>query len=68
LFFHRYLAAHAQEAAKMNSMPLPTSPRRMMAIVGPLIGLVSGVLIGLLALAAGKLINSPVLPADKTMA
>jgi hypothetical protein len=37
------------------SMPMPGSPRLMMALTGPLIGLVSGSVLGLFALAAGKL-------------
>jgi hypothetical protein len=69
LFFDRYVAGHAQEAAMMKSMPMPDSPRLMMALVGLLIGLVSGVLIGLLALAAGKLIKQrPLAPTIKTAA
>src|SRR5262245_18885648 len=58
VFFHRYLANHPQEAAMMSSMPAPDSPRLMMAMVGPLIGIVSGALIGLLALLARKLLGS----------
>ena len=38
-----------------QSMPLPNHPRLVMAMTGPVVGLVSGVLIGLLALAAGRL-------------
>lgn len=69
LFFERYVAGHPQEAAMMKSMPLPDSPKLMMALVGLLIGLVSGVVIGLLALAAGKLIKQrPLAPTIKTTA
>jgi hypothetical protein len=57
LLFDRYIATHAQEAAMMNSMPAQTSPKLMMAIVGPVIGLVSGAIIGLFAVIAGKLIK-----------
>jgi hypothetical protein len=52
--FERYLENHAREAAMMTSMPLPHSPRLMMSLVGPVIGVVSGVVIGLLALAARR--------------
>jgi hypothetical protein len=68
LLFDRYIAGHAQEAAMMKSMPLPDSPRLMMAMVGPVVGLVSGVVIGLLALGAGKLVKSSLPPAVKTTA
>ena len=39
LLFARYLANHPREAAMMTTMPLPHSPRLMMALVGPVIGL-----------------------------
>lgn len=49
LLFHRYIANHPREAAMMSSMPAPQHPRLMMALIGPAIGVISGVLIGLLA-------------------
>jgi hypothetical protein len=58
LFFRQYLVNHPQEAAMMSSMPAPESPRLMMVLVGPVIGVVSGALIGLLALLARKLLGS----------
>jgi hypothetical protein len=66
LFFDRYIAGHAQEAAMMKSMPLADAPRLMMAVTGPVVGLVSGILIGLLALGAGKLMRGPVGTTIKT--
>jgi hypothetical protein len=56
LLFTQYTATHAREAAMMQTAPF--SPRIMMAIVGPIIGLVSGVVIGLLALLASKVLKS----------
>jgi len=41
----------------MSSMPLPDSPRLMMALVGPVIGVVSGAVIGLLALIATRIVG-----------
>ena len=55
LLSSEYLERHAREAAMMRTMPIPNSPRLMMAMMGPIIGLVSGVIIGLLALLASKL-------------
>ena len=55
-FFSEYMSNHPKEAAMTKSMPLP--PRLMMAIVGPLIGIISGAIIGLLAWGAGKLFKS----------
>jgi hypothetical protein len=57
LFVNQYLANHAKEAAMMQSMPRPDSPRLMMALVGPIAGLVSGAVIGILAFIAGKLLK-----------
>jgi hypothetical protein len=68
LLFDRYIAGHAQEAAMMKSMPLPDWPRLMMAMVGPVVGLISGIVIGLLALGAGKLVKSSLPPTVKTTA
>jgi hypothetical protein len=55
LLFGAYIANHAQEAAMMTSMPLPDSPRLMMALTGPVIGVASGLVIGLFAVIASKL-------------
>ena len=54
LLFDRYIANHPQEAAMMTSMPRPDAPRLMMAVVGPVIGVVSGLVIGGLAVVAGR--------------
>ena len=42
----------------MKSMPLPDAPRLMMALMGPAVGIVSCIVIGVLAVIAGKLIKS----------
>ena len=56
LLFDRYIANHPQEAAMMASMPLPDSPRLMMIGMGPVIGLVSGVILGLFAVVASRFV------------
>ena len=48
---------HFLHGLLMGSMPLPNSPRLMMACIGPVIGVISGLIIGLLAYAAGRLIK-----------
>lgn len=64
IFFSQYIANHPKEAAMMSSMPLPDSPRLMMACVGPIVGVISGAIIGLFAYVAGKLVKPQVkLPA-----
>jgi hypothetical protein len=57
LLFNQYVANHAQEMAMMRSMPLPDSPRLMMLLMGPLIGVISGIVLGLFARVAGKLVK-----------
>ncbi len=59
VFFDQYVARHAAEVQAFASAPLP--PRVMMAIVGPVIGIVSGAVLGLFAVIAAKLmrIRSP---------
>lgn len=68
LLFDSYIARHAQEAAMMQSMTLPASPRVIMAVTGPVVGLVSGVIIGLFALGAGKLVKNSPTPTYKAAA
>ena len=63
LLFARYIANHPREAAMMSSMPMPTHPRVMMLIMGPLIGVVSGIIIGLLAMLAHRLVAPRARPA-----
>jgi len=62
LLADQYLARHAREAAMMNSMPMPTHPRLMMALMGPVIGLVSGIVLGIFAVVATRLVR-PAVPA-----
>ena len=55
LWFSHYIANHPREASMMQSMPFPTHPRLMMAITGPVVGLISGIIIGLFAVIAHRL-------------
>jgi len=55
LLFDRYIANHPQEAAMMESMP--ASPKLMMVITGPVIGIVSGLVLGLFAVVASRWVN-----------
>ena len=57
LLFSRYIANHPQEQAMMSSMPLRNSPRIMMTLVGPVIGVVSGAIIGGLALVIARFVS-----------
>jgi hypothetical protein len=58
LFFDYYIVRHQQEMAMMTSMPLPDSPRTMMALMGPCIGVVSGAVLGLFSVIAARILRS----------
>jgi hypothetical protein len=58
LFYRTYLTNHPQEAEMMTKMPiLHHSPRLMMLITGPVIGIVSGLILGLFAFLGSKIIQ-----------
>jgi len=50
--FDAYLARHPREAEMMKSMPANVPPRVLVACIGPLAGVISGVVIGLFAMVA----------------
>ena len=68
LLFDRYVASHAAEAAAMQNSVMPFSPRVMMVVVGPVVGLLSGVILGLFALVAGKLVKGTPAPRSSATA
>jgi hypothetical protein len=55
VFFETYIANHPREAAMSAGMPLP--PRLMMIITGPLIGVVTGLIQGLFAYLASRILK-----------
>ena len=57
LLFDFYIVRHPQEGAMMAHMPLPDSPRLMMLLTGPVIGAASGLVLGLFAFVAGKVVK-----------
>ena len=54
-FFDQYIARHPQEAQMMTTMPL--EPKAMMAVTGPIVGVVSGAILGLFALIAARFVK-----------
>jgi hypothetical protein len=54
-FFDTYLAHHAQEAAMTASMPLSDHPRLLMAVVGPIIGAATGLVLGIFSVVAARM-------------
>ena len=57
LLFKTYISVHPQEAAMMNKMPMPDSPRLMMLMMGPVVGIASGLILGLFAFIASKIVK-----------
>lgn len=55
ILFNDYIANHEREAAMMSDDSSPLSPKIMMLITGPLIGVVSGLVLGLFAYLAARL-------------
>jgi hypothetical protein len=55
ILFDDYVARHVEEVQMMSGMPL--SPRLMMLLTGPVIGLLSGMVLGLFAFIAAKIIR-----------
>lgn len=63
VLFDQYIAHHAREAAMMQSMPSGISPRLMMALTGPVIGVISGLVLGTFAFVASRLVRRSAQPA-----
>jgi len=59
-FFDTYIASHPREAEMSASM---SSPRLMMLVTGPVVGLVSGCVLGLFAFIASRFIKPSGAPA-----
>jgi hypothetical protein len=57
LFFDQYIGTHAREAAMMQMTPLIDAPRMMMVLTGPVIGVVSGGVIGAFAFVASRFVK-----------
>ena len=55
IFFNQYIANHPQEAKMMASAHI--SPKIMMLVTGPVIGILTGVMLGLFAILASKLLT-----------
>lgn len=57
LLFRQYVDHHPKEVEMMATMPLAQHPRLMMLITGPIVGFISGIVIGLVAWVMGKLVR-----------
>jgi uncharacterized membrane protein (UPF0136 family) len=52
-----YMERHPDEVAMMAKMPLAAHPRLMMLLTGPVVGLISGLVLGLFAFIASKIVR-----------
>ncbi|MDR3668847.1 MAG: hypothetical protein P4L35_18585 [Ignavibacteriaceae bacterium] len=57
IFVNTYLVNHPRELEMMSKMPMPTHPRIMILIIGPIVGIFSGIILGLFAFIASKLMK-----------
>ena|SRR5215471_10026649 len=58
LLFDQYIARHQREAEMMAQMPL--APKAMMLVTGPIVGVVSGIVLGILALVVHRIVSTRV--------
>ena len=59
LMYDAYIANHQKELEMMSKMNVSLSPKTMMLLTGPVVGVVSGVILGVFALVAAKLMKRP---------
>ena len=57
ILFQSYIANHLDEAAMMDKIHFTDSPRVIMLITGPIIGIVSGLVLGLFAFISSLLVE-----------
>jgi hypothetical protein len=58
LLFSTYIARHVQELGMSNKMPLLQGhPRQQMLIMGPIVGIASGLVLGLFCFIASKIVK-----------
>jgi uncharacterized protein YneF (UPF0154 family) len=57
LLFDKYISSHPNEAEMMTKMPMPGSPKLMMLLTGPIVGIISGLILGLFAFIASKIMK-----------
>jgi hypothetical protein len=56
-FYHTYIANHSKEAEMLSKMPSGWNPKVLMLITGPIVGVISGLIFGLFAFIASRLIK-----------
>lgn len=58
-FYHTYIANHPKEAEMLSKMPSNLNPKVLMLITGPIIGVISGLIFGLFAFIASRIVKRP---------
>ena len=56
--YDKYIATHARELAMMGNASASMTPRTMMLVAGPVIGIVSGIVLGIFAWVMSKFVVS----------
>jgi hypothetical protein len=59
IFFRTYLANNPRMVDAFSSLPQDLSPKLVLLIMGPIIGVVSGVAFGIITVVAGSLVRRP---------
>jgi len=59
MLFTTYVANHPDVVEMNAKMPMADHPKRLMAVSGPIIGIISGLVLGLFAFIASKLVKKP---------
>jgi hypothetical protein len=57
VMYGTYMANHPEQAEMSARMPLPDHPQLMMVLTGPVIGALSGLVLGLFSFIAGKIVR-----------
>lgn len=57
IFFQTYIANHPQEADMLTKMPVHDFPRLMMLLMGPVVGILSGLVLGLFAFIGSRILQ-----------
>ncbi|MDH5771397.1 MAG: hypothetical protein OEZ25_08950 [Candidatus Bathyarchaeota archaeon] len=57
ILYEKYIANHEAEAEMLINGPMPDSPKLMMLITGVGIGIISGLILGLFAFIASKIVK-----------
>ena len=60
LWVHTYIANHPEETDMLHKMPMGNHTRGMMIITGLMVGVISGLVLGLFAFIASKMVKKPV--------